>query len=270
MRETPPLHLLNIMYNLVIIGSGNLATHLTLALHTSGMNIMQVYSPTASHASQLADRVGAEPVSSLSLISRDADAYIISIKDDAISSVLSALSPFPPASVVIHTAGSVPIDILMPHTPHAAVLYPMQTFTKGREVDFSIIPCFVESSDALSAHVVHALASSVSTRVVTLSSERRRRLHLAAVFACNLTNHCYRLAERVMSSAGLDFSLLQPLIDETARKVTSLSPRDAQTGPMVRNDHTVMDRQMALIDDNLTREIYRLMAESIYRDSSGR
>lgn len=231
---------------------------------------MQVYSPTASHASQLADRVGAEPVSSLSLVSREADAYIIAIKDDAIPSVLSALSPFPPDSVVIHTAGSVPIDILMPHTPHAAVLYPMQTFTKGREVDLSVVPCFVESSDTLSAAIVHALASALSTRVVTLSSERRRRLHLAAVFACNLTNHCYRLAERVMSSEGLDFSLLQPLIDETARKVSCLSPRDAQTGPMVRNDHKVMDSQIALIDDGLTRDIYRLMAESIYRDSSCR
>lgn len=254
------------MPNIVIIGSGNLATHLALALHRVGVNVMQVYSPTASHARQLADRVGAESVSSVSAIRRDADIFILSIKDDAIPAVLSALSPFPSGSVVVHTAGSVPLDILMPHAAHSAVLYPMQTFSKSREVDFSVIPCFVESSDVVSHDAVNELASKISTRVVTLSSDKRRRLHLAAVFACNLANHCYRLAERVMQSEGLDFALLQPLIDETARKVSLMSPRDAQTGPMVRDDRKVMDSQLSLIDDDTTRAIYRLMAESIYQD----
>ena len=148
------------------------------------------------------------------------------------------------------------------------VLYPMQTFSKDRAVNFRDIPCFIEACDSKTLEIINSLASKVSEHVVEVSSDKRKKLHLAAVFACNMVNHCYRLAEKVLEEEDLDFSLYQPLIQETANKVKELSPRKAQTGPMVRYDRTIMDAQIALIPDERTRQIYRLMADSIHEDSS--
>jgi predicted short-subunit dehydrogenase-like oxidoreductase (DUF2520 family) len=148
------------------------------------------------------------------------------------------------------------------------VLYPMQTFSKDRSVNFREIPCFIEACDSDTLEAIKGIASKVSDHVLEMSSEKRKKLHLAAVFACNMVNHCYRLAEKVLEEEGIDFSLYMPLIQETANKVKELSPRQAQTGPMVRYDKKIMDAQIALINDERTRQIYRLMADSIHEDSS--
>jgi Domain of unknown function (DUF2520). len=144
----------------------------------------------------------------------------------------------------------------------------MQTFSKNRKVNFRPIPCFLEASDSQTLELLRHLAASISDHVEMADSEKRKKLHLAAVFACNLTNHCYRLAERVLEAEQIDFRLYLPLIHETANKVTTLSPKEAQTGPMVRYDTGVMNRQLELISDERTRQIYRLMAESIHEDSA--
>lgn len=254
---------------IVTIGSGNLATHITLALHQAGAAILQVCSPTRDHAVELAARAGAEAVASLADTVPDADYYIIAVKDDAIPNVVAGLDHVCPDSVVLHTAGSVPMSVFRDRVGRYGVLYPMQTFSKARQVDFSSIPCFVEASDEIAMGRVRELAEGISHSVIVADSSRRRRLHLAAVFACNMANHCYRLAERVLEGEDIDFRLFSPLIEETARKIQYLTPREAQTGPMVRNDVTVMDAQVQLLGDDTMRSIYRLMAESIYRDSKG-
>ena len=160
------------------------------------------------------------------------------------------------------------MDVFKPYVRRYGVLYPMQTFSKHRQVDFHPIPCFIEGSDEQTQQLIHALAERISDKVVEADSAKRRKLHLAAVLACNLTNHCYRLAERVLQEAQIDWQLFLPLIDETAKKVSEMSPKDAQTGPMVRYDVNVMNRQIELLPDERTRQIYRLMAESIHEDSS--
>lgn len=253
--------------NIVIIGSGNLATQLSLALKDAGMDIVQVYSRTEEHARQLADKLGCSFSDSIEAIRRDADVYILSIKDDAISEVAATICTERPDSLFIHTAGSVPMSVFTPFTKCYGVLYPMQTFSKNRKVDFRPIPCFIEASDAQALAMIRSLAESIADNVIQVDSERRKKLHLAAVLACNLTNHCYRLAERVLEEEQLDFRLFLPLIEETARKVQYLSPREAQTGPMVRYDTGIMDMQLSLLPDERTRQIYRLMAESIHEDS---
>ena len=171
-----------------------------------------------------------------------------------------------PEALFLHTAGSVAIDIFKGYASRYGVLYPMQTFSKHRRVSFREIPCFVEASGEAELAVVRELAESISEHVVDCDSEKRKKMHLAAVLACNLTNHCYRLAERVLEREQIDFGLFLPLIEETARKVKTMSPKDAQTGPMVRYDQSVMAMQMAMLPDERTREIYRLMAESIHED----
>ena len=250
----------------VIIGSGNLATHLSLALKASGMPIAQVYSRTAEHAGELAAKLGCPSTSQVDEVLTDADLYIISVNDDAISGVAVRLCKARPQAVFLHTAGSVPMSVFRPYGVRHGVLYPMQTFSKNRPVDFRSIPCFIEASDASTLELIRSVALSISDKVIPADSQKRKKLHLAAVLACNLSNHCYRLAERVLEEEQIDFSLYQPLIQETARKVMVMSPREAQTGPMVRYDVGVMAAQMNLLHDERTRQIYRLMAESIHED----
>lgn len=257
---------------IVFIGSGNLATHLSQALKAAGEDIIQIFSRTQENAQALADKLQCASCISISDIRTDADVYIFSVKDDALPSLISQLTQHLSSNthhpILLHTAGSVPMSVFAEYADsNYGVLYPMQTFSKGRNVNFREIPCFIETSEKETLEVIRELASRVSDNVVEASSEKRKKLHLAAVFSCNLVNHCYRLAERVLEEEGIDFSLYLPLIQETANKVKELSPRKAQTGPMVRYDKTIMDAQIALINDERTRQIYRLMADSIHEDA---
>lgn len=251
---------------IVIIGSGNLATHLSIALHGAGEDILQVFSRTLEHAKLLADHLGCQAICSLEEIATNADAYIIAIKDDAIADVAAQIAPRMKHGVVMHTAGSVPMNVFEGTAERYGVLYPMQTFSKNRDVDFRSVPCFIEASDSESLKLINALAQSVCDKVQEVDSSKRKRLHLAAVFANNFTNHCYRLAERILQEENLDFNLFLPLIEETAKKVKDMKPKDAQTGPMVRYDVNIMDQQMQMLTDERTKEIYRLMADSIHTD----
>ena len=259
--------------SVVFIGSGNVAWHMSQSLHEAGHKVLQVYSRDLSHAEELAKRVNAEAINKPEMINQDADAYIISVSDDSISVVaetlhttLSEKNPNEP-HVIMHTAGSVSIDVLHDATEHAAVLYPMQTFTKHRQVNFSEIPLFIEATDKISESIVTSLANSISKHVVNINSAQRSKLHLAAVFASNMTNHCYRLAERIVNEAGIDFSLYAPLIIETARKASMMSPRDAQTGPMARGDVKVMNKQLDMLSDPIMKEMYELFSRSIRYDN---
>lgn len=252
---------------IVFIGSGNLATHLSLALKASEEEITQIYSRTEQHAKELAGKLVCNYTTHIDEIDKKADIYVFSVKDDALHSLIASICKDRPDGLFLHTAGSVPMDIFKGHASHYGVLYPMQTFSKHRRVDFQKIPCFIEASSEETLATIRALAESISNHVVDCDSEKRKKLHLAAVLACNLTNHCYRLAERVLQEEQIDFHLFLPLIDETAKKVSEMSPRDAQTGPMVRYDVEVMNRQIALLPDERTRQIYRLMAESIHDDA---
>jgi len=252
---------------IVIIGSGNLATQLSLALKDAGKDIVQIFSRTEEHAQELAGKLGCKHTTMIDEIDKNADIYILSVKDDALNGLVSVICKDRPKGIFLHTAGSVPMAVFKGHAAHYGVLYPMQTFSKHRRVNFQEIPCFIEGSCKETLTTIRSLAESISDHVVDCDSEKRKKLHLAAVLACNLTNHCYRLAERVLQEEQIDFNLFLPLIDETAKKVTEMSPRDAQTGPMVRYDVEVMNRQIALLPDDRTRQIYRLMAESIHDDA---
>ena len=253
---------------IVIIGSGNLATQLSLALSDAGLQIVQVFSKTEEHARELAGKLGCAYTANADEIDGNADVYIISVKDDAISGIATKIGEKARNAIVVHTAGSINMDVLKGNTQHYGVLYPMQTFSKNRRVDFKPIPCFLEASDEETLKTIRQLAESVSDHVVLADSAKRKKIHLAAVLACNFTNHCYRLAEKVLQEEQIDFNLFLPLIDETAKKVSVLSPKHAQTGPMMRWDTGVMNMQIDLLSDERTKQIYRLMAESIHDDAT--
>ena len=199
--------------------------------------------------------------------------YIIAVKDSALQEVIQQLTKRLTAdtpslwrgqgeALLLHTAGSMPLSVFEGYADRCGVLYPMQTFSMDREVDFREIPLFIEASDAASLQQIRALADSISQHVYELSTADRKYLHLAAVFACNFANHCYTLAADVLQKKGLPFDVMLPLVDETARKVHELHPKDAQTGPAARGDQNVMQAQASLLDGK-AKEIYELLSQSI-------
>lgn len=250
---------------IVMIGAGNLATNLGKALQNAGHDIVQVYSRTWEHAQQLATIIGGAATDDLDSIVDTADVYIFSLKDTALGDVVPKVSKGKAEKLMIHTAGSMPMSCFEGMAVHYGVLYPMQTFSKQREVDFRSIPCFIEGNDSLAKQNIRALAESISGRVYEMSSDDRRFLHLAAVWACNFTNHCYEVSAEILRKHDVPFDVMLPLIDETAAKVHGMGPIDAQTGPAVRFDDNVIRAQAAMMRDNpILKDLYERMSMSIH------
>lgn len=250
------------------IGAGNLATRLGLALKEAGHETVQVYSRTMESASALAGRLGCPATDDADHVDTTADVYIFSVKDSVLENLAGRIAPRVGGALCLHTSGSMPAGVFRGQAGRYGVLYPMQTFSRSRDVCFREIPCFIEASDAEALEQVRALARSVSDRVEEMSSARRAHLHLAAVFACNFVNHCYALSAGILERQGIPFEVMLPLIDETARKVHGLSPHAAQTGPAVRYDENVIGKHLQMLEDeDALREIYGMMSRSIHRSA---
>ena len=249
----------------VLIGAGNLATHFGRALSDGGHEIVQVFSRTMEAAETLAKAIGGSPINDLSLLYSDADIYVVALKDSVVKELLPAICRGREKRLFIHTSGSLPMNVFCGYAEQYGVCYPLQTFSKFRNVDFQHVPCFIEGTSEHVLSTLKDLMSSVSHCVEMMPSDRRRKLHLAAVFACNFTNHCYALAENILKRENLPFDLLLPLIDETARKVHGTSPHLAQTGPAVRYDENIIDGHLALLEDDVdSHKVYEAMTESIF------
>ncbi len=253
---------------IVLIGAGNLAVNLGLALHRKGYSVRQVYSRTEEAARTLAERLSADHTTSPEQICDDAGLYIVALKDSVLTELIPQITAGRPDALFVHTAGSMPMDVWAGHARRYGVFYPMQTFSKARPTDFGGIPVFVEANGADDLSLLRSLAQDLSGRVYVFSSEQRRLLHLAGVFACNFTNHLYAITEELLAAHGIPFEVMLPLIDETAAKVHGLSPREAQTGPAVRYDLNVIGKHLDLLADRPEmQQLYRLLSESIHRIS---
>lgn len=249
---------------IALIGAGNVATHLGKAWQRSGCEVVQVYSRTEQSASELATCLGVPFVTSLDEVCTDADIYVVAVKDAVLQELIPALVKGREAALFVHTAGSMPMAVWQGVAPRHGVLYPMQTFSKAREVDFTSVSFFVEANHQADKEVLKELAGVLSPKVYEATSAQRTYLHMAAVFACNFANHMYTLSARLLEKNGLPFDAMLPLIDETARKVHGLHPQDAQTGPAIRGDENVMGKHLAMLaDDPEVKEIYRIISNSI-------
>lgn len=250
---------------IVFVGAGNLATNLAKALYRKGFRIVQIFSRTEESARSLALQVEADYTTDLEELTGDAKLYIVSLKDAAFVELLPQIAEGKEHALLVHTAGSIPMSVWEGHTQRYGVFYPMQTFSKQREVKFDEIPFFIEAKTAEDVALLKAIAATLSDHVYEASSEQRKSLHLAAVFICNFTNHMYALAADLLEKYQLPFNVMLPLIDETARKVHELAPRDAQTGPAVRYDKNVIENHLAMLADlPALQEIYKLMSKSIH------
>ena len=248
--------------DIVLLGSGNVATSLAKALHAAGERLLQVYSPNIEHAVLLADQVEADGISNLAEVIRHADLYIICVKDGAIGQVAQSLTHV--SGLVVHTSGTTDLKALSNHLKRAGVFYPLQTFSKSRLVPLYDVPLCLESNSGDDLSILTALAGRLSCRVYELDGEKRKVLHLSAVFACNFPNHLYALAAEVLQQSGLDFDIIRPLIRETADKVMVNMPLDVQTGPSVRKDESTVNKHLSMLN-NLPhlQEIYQTLSNSI-------
>jgi len=248
--------------NIVLLGSGNVATNLALALKTAGENIVQVFSPNLVHAKELAEKIDSDPINHFSEIDRAADLYLIAVKDDAIAEVARHLKHVD--GLVVHTSGTTDIKVLSSEVSSAGVFYPLQTFSKSKVVDFKTIPICLEASEPHQLKLLTQLAEKLSGKVYVMDGAKRKVLHLAAVFACNFTNHLYALSNQILMKNDLDFDLIRPLIAETADKVMADLPENVQTGPAVRNDESTMNKHLAmLLNLPELQEIYQTLSNSI-------
>ncbi|MBL7888468.1 MAG: DUF2520 domain-containing protein [Bacteroidia bacterium] len=247
---------------IVLIGAGNLATQLGASLLRSGYRISQVYSRTTKNANSLAKKLKAHSINDLKKIDTTAAIYIIAVKDDAIATVAQQLKL--KDAIVVHTSGSVDMNVLKGSSKNIGVFYPLQTFSKSKAVSFKNIPVCVEGNNKTTEESLLYFAKSISKKAVKINSAQRQQLHLAAVFACNFSNHVYSIAADLLKKNKMELDLLKPLIMETTEKIMEHEPAKMQTGPAMRGDKNTIDKHLSLLKETRSyQDIYKLLSNSI-------
>lgn len=249
------------MINVSILGGGNVAYHLIqYLLSLKDVNVVQVYNRTIATINQFNNEV--EIINELSALKK-ADIYIIAVTDNAIEAISKAI-PFS-NSLVVHTSGSMEMNLLNSKN-RRGVFYPLQTFSKQKEIDFSTVPICIEAEHDNDLELLHTVASKLSRNVYTISSQQRQYLHIAAVFVCNFVNHMYTIGHHICKDHNIPFEILQPLIKETAEKIKTIDPKSAQTGPAKRNDSITIQNHLKLISYEY-KELYKQLTESIIKNN---
>lgn len=249
---------------IVILGSGNVATHLARAFYSHGHKIKQIYSKQSANASALAETVNAEPVSNLPDLEVGADLYLIAVSDTAIGDVVSQM-PDITKGTVVHTSGATPLQVLDRFT-HYGVIYPTQSISKQVELDITGIPFGVEANSEETSRLLIDFLSSMARNVFSCNSDQRLALHVAAVLVNNFPNALFSIAQQILERENMDFDLLRPIILETANKVQTHLPSEVQTGPASRNDMRTINRHLQFLSySNELTEIYQHLSAFIIK-----
>ena len=242
---------------IVLIGSGNVAFHLAKAFTEAQIPVSQIFGRNTTELQKISEQFSI-PFSTETLA--DADLYIISVSDSSIAEVSSLIKN--ENALVTHTSGSVSREALSGNY-RKSVFYPLQTFSKSKNLDYSKIPFFIDAENENDEEILKNLASKISKNVMLANDEKRKYIHLTAVFACNFVNHLYARAKEISDSQGIPFDYFLPLIDETTQKIHELEPKLAQTGPAIRNDEKVLKLHESLLTDEEKLKIYKTLNESI-------
>lgn len=246
------------MITVAVIGAGNVAQHLILAFQKA--KDIQLVQVLARKPKQLTHLLGSHGIISKYSQLKEVDLYIIAVSDIAIATVSSQI-PFK-NKLVVHTSGTMELNVLDSKN-RKGVFYPLQTFSKAKPLDFSQIPIALEAENESDYTVLETVANAISTQVHHINSEQRKALHIAAVFVCNFTNHLYKIGNDICIENNLSFDLLKPLILETADKIITLSPTDAQTGPAKREDTVTINAHLNFLKNHTQKDIYKLLTQSI-------
>ncbi len=244
---------------IVIIGAGNVATHLAKALDRAA-SVVQVISAHPDNAAKLAGELHDCNPATINAVDTSADFYIVAINDDSIADVTATLPRV--SGIVAHTSGSTPMQSICADCQGKGVFYPLQTFSKDASLDISSVPFFIEGSDEDTTMRLSHLASLISRNVYLADSDQRATLHVAAVFASNFFNHLLVESENILAADGYPLEVLEPLMRVALDKALSLGPEKSQTGPASRGDSKVIESHLARLS-GYPREIYSLMSEAI-------
>ena len=247
--------------DIVIIGTGNTANVLGKKLKAAGHEILQIFGRDAAAASELAYEIDSESTNYWSVVNRNADLYLLAVSDISIEEVIRELGL--PEKTLVHTAGAVSKDVFQSGARHFGVLYPLQSLKKGSGY-LPETPILIDASDENTLIQLFDVAESISETVVKADDDQRLKMHLAAVFCNNFVNHIYVLMKEYCNKEGLDFNLLLPLIHETANRLHSMDPMEAQTGPALRKDNSTIDKHLAILDNYPSLKLlYKSITQSI-------
>jgi len=250
------------IHQIVILGSGNVATRLSIALRMAGLEIMQIYGRNLQYAKMLADQLGTKFTNDLKDVIPSADLYLLCISDDALTEVIENF-PFK-NGLLVHTSGTIPMDVFKGIQNNYGIFYPLQTFSKNKEIEFEDIPICIEASSKENELKLVNLAEKISNNIHLINSNQRKTLHVAAVFASNFTNYFYSISKDILESNQLSFDLLKPLIIETVEKVLSQNPDETQTGPARRGDKKIISAHLDFLNSQPQfKEMYELISKHI-------
>jgi predicted short-subunit dehydrogenase-like oxidoreductase (DUF2520 family) len=248
--------------NIVIIGSGNVAYHLLKAFSSKGINILQILGRNATSTENLSKTFGIPFITDPGKLNQDADLYILAVQDDQIREAATGLNL--KNQLLVHTSGFTALDVLTESSTRTGVLWPLQTLTSNKAIDFKKVPFFIEGNNAEIENELAVFAGLVSDKVIMANTQIRQQIHLAAVIASNLTNNLYEISALILEKYGLPFSMLGPLITETAEKAIRDHPHKSQTGPASRMDMEVIGKHLEMLkDEPVIRDIYKLISENI-------
>ena len=243
---------------IILIGSGNVATHLGKKIQDSNYDIIQVISKKKDSAKKLAQEINASFSNKVSDII-PSDLIILSIKDEEIEKIIPRL----PDTPIVHTSGSIPIKVFEEKFTNYGVIYPVQTFNKNIKIKYDI-PFCIEANNKDFEKELKKIIQKISSNICIMNSTDRKTLHIAAVFACNFSNHMYTIANNLLAKKGIPFSMLLPLIQQTGNKLNYNTPNNLQTGPAKRQDIKILKTHMELLKDNdKLKEIYNLISNHI-------
>lgn len=250
--------------NIVIIGSGNIATHLATTWSAANNTITQIYSRTLANAQALANVVHSTAINNLKNLNSTADLYLIAVSDSAIEAVVQQL-PHDLTGIVAHTSGATDIAMLGKFNQHA-VIYPPQSITKNIQTDLSLIPFGIEGNTPEVADKIFVLLKSIAPKTFYCTSKQRLALHLAAVVANNFSNALFQMAYEILEREKLDFDFIKPIIKETALKVQNHLPRQTQTGPARRGDYNIINKHLEFLSQSPEEsEIYQILTDFIIK-----
>jgi predicted short-subunit dehydrogenase-like oxidoreductase (DUF2520 family) len=247
----------------VLIGAGNVSTQLAGHLHRINFSLVQIWSRTEHSARALSELTGTPYCTDIRDLRTNADIYMLAVPDDALPEILPKLT-LPTDRFLVHTSGSTPLKVLSPFTERPGVFYPVQTLSKEHYTDFKQVPVCIEAGHATDLALLREFTEHFTGKIYEIDSEKRRIVHLAAIFASNFTNYLYRVSDELLRKIGLPFDLVKPIIEETAAKVQQFDPHLLQTGPAQRKDLKTISGHMEWLGNRKQfQELYALITRCI-------
>ena len=248
------------MKTINLIGYGNVGFHLAKAIMKSNIFVLKnIYTRNENDVNEEFSNLFVHDLSRLT----EADITIISVTDQSIAELSENISF--QNQLVVHTSGTFPMQGLSSKN-RKGVFYPLQTFSKDKDLDFKTIPLCLETENESDYQIIEALANELSDNVYEISSEKRQNLHVTAVFVCNFVNHMFTIGKEIANENEIPFEIFYPLIDETVSKIHSLEPKKAQTGPAIREDYATIDKHLLKISNDNYKNIYKLLTNSIIQN----